>query len=122
MGSQSPDWGLTLNHPAFSWSVAMATILSTLLCVETTALALLLWLYFRSATSLARYRSLADAEKYRLDCEEKAKAALGESERLSAQSAAIEQQIARAEGKGRAVSAIARQSQVGRGSSGTNPQ
>jgi hypothetical protein len=94
MGSWGPGWGLTRDHRAFPWSAAMATILSTLLGAETVALAIVAWLYFRSAASLSHYRGIADAEKFKLDCEQKAKAALGESERLSAQSGAVEQQIA----------------------------
>ena len=72
----------------------MATILSMILGAETVAFALVLWLYFQSARSLSHYRSIADPEKYKIDCEQKAKAALAEFERLSTHSRSIEQQIA----------------------------
>jgi len=72
----------------------MATILSTILGAETVALALAFWFYYQSMRSLSHYRSIADPERYKIDCEAKAKAAIAEYERLGAQSRSIEQQIA----------------------------
>ena len=72
----------------------MVTILSAILIAETAASLFVLWLYSRSRRALLHYRCITDPEKYRLDCENAAKMALGESERLRSQSHAFEQQIA----------------------------
>jgi len=72
----------------------MIAILSSIIGAETVALCVFLWLYVRSAKSLSRYRSLGDAEQYKVECEQKAKAALDECEKRQATSKALDEQIA----------------------------
>jgi chromosome segregation ATPase len=72
----------------------MSAILFATVAFETAVLLTMMCLYVRSATSLSRYRGIADAEKFKAQCEHKAKAALSESESLKAEAKVLNDHIA----------------------------
>ncbi len=71
----------------------MLALVSSLAVILAAATVALLWLYLQSRASLRHFRSVADLEAYKLDCEGKSRAAIAEAARLEGESAAIQLQI-----------------------------